>query len=101
MSIREVTNSPFELGSRESRKYTLDTTEWGGGSTGAACSLIDLTTDLDVSSTKLSGSVVANANTIVTKTVDNLVAGHHYRLNITWSNSSGEWEAYLIIVCTE
>lgn len=98
--IREFKNSPHKQGEDEQVLYTVDTTPWGGYTSGAACVLKDQYGN-DVSSTNLSGSVSVSGNVITTKKVISLIEGVKYKLEVKWVYSGNTFEAFGYIIGEE
>lgn len=105
MTIREAIESPVVQGSGETIAYTITTTPWGSTPTDVSMALYDVSdpySEVDVSSTKLSGSTSVASDVITCKAVTGLVDGHTYRAEVQFTDAdSNVWEAYFIVKCKD
>jgi hypothetical protein len=91
---REIKESPFLQGGDEILAYTVDTSPWGGYSSGVVNVLKDKAGS-DVSGTRLQGSPSAVGNVITTSQVKSLIASEApYRLEVKWVYNGNTFEAY-------
>lgn len=89
-------------GPNESIAYSITTTPWGSGPSSVSCYLYDVTdtsSDVNVTSTKLSGSVSTTSDVITTPNVVSLVAGHMYRMDVRFTSGTNIYEAIVRIRC--
>lgn len=93
---RQITESPLIQGADERVAYSLDTTPWGGYTSGAAVVLKDENL-VDVSVTNLSGAPSVVGNVITTPLVISLTPGDRYRLEILWVYSGNTLESWAYI----
>ena len=100
MVIRKFKNGPFKQGEDERIAYSIDTTPWGGYTSGVANVLKDQY-GVNVSSTNLSGDPSESGGTITTSLVIGLVSGVKYRLEVKWVYSGNTFEAYGEIIGEE
>jgi hypothetical protein len=84
-------------GTDERVAYTLNTTNWGGYTSGAACVIKDESGKV-TTSTNLSGSASETGGVITSPLVISLTAGVKYRLEFLWVYSGNTFEAYLEII---
>jgi len=103
MTNREIVESPLYQGIDEKISYTLDTTPWGSSPTFLETKIYNMSTGtkIDVSSTNLSGSTVANGNIISTPAIQDLITRISYRLEIKFIISGNTFEAFAIIIGEE
>ena len=87
-------------GEDEQVEYGLDTSNWGGYTSDAAC-VIKNESGKDTTSTNLSGSASANGDTITSPLVISLTKGIKYRLEFQWVYSGNTFEAWLEIIGEE
>lgn len=102
MSQREVLEGTRQQGPGESIPYPLTTTNWGSAPSSAACTLYDISdpyNEVDVTSTKLTGSVSTTDDVITSPTVTALLATHRYRLEYSFVTGAKTLVAYVIIEC--
>ena len=97
---REIIESPVEQGADEEVAYSLTTTPWGGTPTSVSVKLYEGTERTDRTATMLSGSASVASDVITTPTVTGLTVDKQYRLEIKFTEASGNVvEPYLIINC--
>lgn len=101
-NIREILESPIAQGEDESIVYTLDTTPWGGAPTSVTAKIfsIDASTGAktDVTSAKMpTGSPSAEGNIITIPSITGLAAGTQYRLEVKFTISGSQLEAWATI----
>lgn len=99
---REVLEGMRTQGPNEQIAYSVTTTAWGSSPSSVACYLYDVTdqsTDVSVTSTKLSGSVSTGGDVITTPKVISLVLGHMYRLDVRFTSGGNVYEAIVRIKC--
>lgn len=97
---RMITESPLYQGVDEQIAYALATTPWGSSPTSPAVILKDRS-GTDVSATYLSGTPTVSGNVITTPTVQSLVAGSQYRLEIQFTVSGNVEETWADIIGQE
>lgn len=91
---REAKGSPFLQGGDEILAYTIDTTPWGGYSSGVSNVLKDKA-GTDVSGTRLQGSPSAVGNVITTSQVKSLSASESpYRMEVKWVYNGNTYESF-------
>ena len=93
---RQIVESPLVQGEDEQIAYSLDTTPWGGYTSGESVKLFD-DTGTDVTATLLSGSASADGDVITTPLVISLVSGTRYKLDILWVYAGNTFEAWAYI----
>src|SRR3990172_3946662 len=96
-TTRRTIESPKYQGVDERIAYTLTTTPWGSNPTSVSVVLKD-PGGIDVSSTKLTGSVGTAGDVITTPLVISLASGSTYRLEIKFVCSGNPYEVWTEIV---
>jgi hypothetical protein len=93
---RQVQESPLVQGVDEKLTYTLTVTPWGNTPSGPVVKAFDITDGgyLDVSNTVLVGSPTILENVITLPSLENLTAGHKYRVEVQWLSGGNTFEAY-------
>ena len=95
MRRREIIESPIFQGEDEEIAYTVTTTPWGSSPTNVAVVAKDMTdNNAVVTSTVLSGSASVSGDVITTPKVQNLVAGHKYRIEVKFTTGGNVLECY-------
>ena len=89
---RYVKESPMFQGEDERLAYVLDTTNWGGYTSGATCVLKDAIGN-NITSTNLSGVVSISTNYITSPLVISLKRNQVYTLEFKWVYSGNTFEA--------
>lgn len=96
---RQVKEGRLTQGRNERLAYLVDTTPWGGYSSGASVKLFDVTNtgQRDEVAANLSGSPSVVSNVITTPAVISLIPGNLYRLEVQWVYSGNTLEAWVEI----
>jgi hypothetical protein len=97
--IREVQESPLVMGQDEKLTFTLTVTPWGSSPSSVSVKVFDVTDGgyTDVSSTVLNGSPAVDGDVITLPSVEDLVAGHVYRLEILFMSGGNTFECYAVV----
>ena len=102
MTSRRVKESDLRQGEDEQIAYTVTTTPWGSSPTNVAVVAKDMTdNNAVVTSTVLSGSASVSGDVITTPKVQNLVAGHKYRIEVKFTASGNVLECYFELLGEE
>ena len=96
MTTRTIKESPKYQGEDERIAYKLDTANWGGYDSDAACVLKD-EKGRDVSSTYLTGAISTSTDYITSPLVIDLIPGKTYRLEFLWVYLGNTFESILEI----
>lgn len=96
-SVRRVQQHPDPQGINEARRYTVDTTPWGGSPASPVITVLDVTDSpagTDVTATVCSGGASVAGNVITTPTIGSLTLNHIYHVFIRWSSGGETLEAW-------
>lgn len=96
---RNVKEGLINQGAGESINYTLTTTPWGSSPTNVAVTAIDRSNaDVDVSATVVNSSAGSvQGDVITTPLIENLTAGHIYRIYVQFKIGAKTLRAYFEI----
>jgi hypothetical protein len=96
---RAVQENPLVQGQDEKLTYTLTVTPWGSDPVNAVVTAYDVTWGeyTDVSETVLNGMAAVAGDVITLPSVENLTAGHNYRIEILWQSSGNTFECFVDI----
>lgn len=96
-SVREIIESPIEIGSGETYTRPLDTTKWGGTPSSPSVTLYRQDgpdTLTDVSATNLTGSASVQDDYVYLPTITGLTAGKTYKIVVSMVIGGDTLEAY-------
>lgn len=93
----EVKESPLTQSPDEAIVYTVTTTNVVSSPTSPAATAKNLTTGKTVTSAVLSGSASASSDVITLPTVQNLIDGNLYQIDVQFTVSSTTYERYIRI----
>lgn len=96
----EVKESPVAQSPDEQVVYALTTTNVGSSHSSPSATAKNLTTGKTVTSQVLSGSASASSDVITLPTVQSLIAGNLYQIEIKFTISGTVFERYLKIRCS-
>ena len=98
---RLIQESPLYQGADEQVNYSLTSTPWGSTPTSVVAKiyLIDSGTYTDYSTTCFGATTsTVTGDVISLPTVQNIVSGNRYRMEVKFTDSGGNiWEPYVII----
>jgi hypothetical protein len=99
-TIREVSLSPAEQGSREEVYWKFDFTKLGTPTGGSGlCYLTEVATNTDVGASCLKDSVLILGNIVSSKCVYNLTEGKRYKLEVLATVAGNIVGGYMYIDC--
>lgn len=99
-STRRVQQHPDPQGVNEARRYTVDTTPWGGSPASPVVTVLNVTASpvgTDVTATVCSGAASVQANVITTPLISSLTLNHVYHAFVRWTASGETLEAWFEI----
>ena len=96
---RAVQENPIVQGQDEKLTYTLTVTPWGSDPSGVVVTAYDVTWGeyVDVSDKVLNGMPAAAGDVVTLPSVENLTAGHNYRIEILWLSGGNTFECFVDI----
>jgi len=93
-----VKESPVKQSPSETVQYDLTTTNVGSTPTSPTVTVTDMTRNLTVTSTVLSGSATVSGDVLTFK-LTAMIENHSYRANIRFTIGTEVYERYLIVRC--
>ncbi len=94
---REVVQGEQTQGEDEEIIYTITTTPWASSPTNQSMVVKDNSDGSDVTAAVTSGAMSVAGDVITLMTIENLVAGTIYRVEVLFTAGGSVWEAYFFI----